>query len=75
MGESLHGFHKTLLEWNRMDTILMVVDRFSKLAKMAPTKTIATFDSTKKFFDMWARHHGMPKFTVNDRNAKFMAGL
>lgn len=75
MGESLHGFHKTLLEWNKMDTILMVVNRLSKLAKMVPTKTIATFDSTKNFFDMWAKHHGMPKFIVSDRNAKFTAGL
>lgn len=40
---------------NGMDVILMVVDRFSKLAKMAQTKTIATtFDSAKLFFDTWA---------------------
>ncbi len=35
-------FMMQLLEWNGMDIILMVVDQFSKLAKMVPTKTIAT---------------------------------
>jgi hypothetical protein len=60
MGESFHGFYNTLLEWNRMDTILMVIDQFSKLVKMVLTKIITTFDSTKSFFDMWVRHHGMP---------------
>jgi hypothetical protein len=58
-----------------MDAILIVVNQFSKLAKMAPTKTIMTFDSTKLFFDMWVKHHGMPQFIVSDRNAKFTMGL
>jgi hypothetical protein len=38
-----------------MDTILVVVDQFSKLAKMVATRmTITTFDiTTKMFFDVW----------------------
>jgi hypothetical protein len=35
-------FMTQLLEWNGIDVILMVVDRFSKLEKMAPIKTITT---------------------------------
>jgi hypothetical protein len=55
-----------------MDAILVVVNQFSKLAKMAPTKTIATtFDLAKLFFDMWVKHHMMLQFFVSDRYAKF----
>ncbi len=53
-------FMTQLPEWNGMDAILVVVNRFSKLAKMAPTKTIITFNLAKLFFNMWVRHHGMP---------------
>jgi len=57
---------------NGMDAILVVVDRFSKLAKMAPIKTIATtFDLVKLFFDMWVRHHMMLQFIISVRYAKF----
>jgi hypothetical protein len=65
-------FMTHLLEWNGMDAILVVVNQFRKLAKMAPIKTIATtFDSTKLFFDMWVKHHRMPQFIINDKNVKF----
>jgi hypothetical protein len=57
----LMEFMTHLLEWNGMDTILVVVNQFCKLAKMAPTKTIATtFDSVKLLFNMWVKHHRMP---------------
>jgi hypothetical protein len=50
----------------------MIVDQFSKLAKLTPIKMIrTTFDSTKLFFDMWVRHHGMPQFIMSDKDAKF----
>jgi hypothetical protein len=58
-----------------MDAILVVVDQFYKLAKMAPTKTIATFDSAKLFFDMWVKHHWMPQFIISDRDTKFTIGF
>jgi hypothetical protein len=35
-------FMTQLFKWNGIDAILMVVDQFSKLAKMAPTKMITT---------------------------------
>jgi len=66
-------FMTQLPKWNGMDVILVVVDRFSNLVKMAPPKTIVTtFDSVKLFFDMWVKHHRMPQFIVNDKNAKFI---
>jgi hypothetical protein len=66
-------FMMQLPKWNGMDAILVVVNWFSKLAKMVPTKTTATtFDLKKLFFDMWVRHHGMPQLIINDRNTKFM---
>jgi hypothetical protein len=54
-------FMTQLFKWNKMDAILMVVDRLSKLVKMVPTKMITViFDLVKLFFDMWVRHHKMP---------------
>jgi len=45
-------FMTCLLEWERM--IFVVVDKFLKLAKFAPTQTNATIvGTTKLFFDMW----------------------
>jgi hypothetical protein len=59
-----------------MYVILMVVDQFFKLAKMALMKmTMIIFDSMKLFFDMWVRHHGMLQFIINDRDAKFTMGF
>ncbi len=69
-------FITQLLKWNEMDAILVVVNQFSKLAKMVPRKTIATtFDSTKLFFDMWIRHHVMLQFIISDRDVKFMTSF
>jgi hypothetical protein len=53
-------FMTQLPKWNGMDAILVVVDKFSKLAKVAPIKMITTFDSAKLFFNMWVKHHGIP---------------
>jgi hypothetical protein len=39
--------------WEKKDVILVVVDRFSKLAKFGTTKTTATtLETTTFFFDM-----------------------
>jgi hypothetical protein len=40
-------------KWNGTDAILVIINRFSKFAKMVPTKMIVTtFDMVKMFFDM-----------------------
>jgi hypothetical protein len=55
---------------NEMDTILVVVNQFSKSVKIIITKmVVTTFDSTKLFFNMWVRHHMMLQFIVIDRDA------
>jgi hypothetical protein len=77
MENCFHRFHDLVaqVEWD-MDAILMVIDRFFKLAKMVPTKTIViTFDLSKLLFDMWVMHHGMLQFIINNRNVKFMTGF
>jgi hypothetical protein len=39
--------------WEKKDVILMVIDKFSKLAKFGTTKTTATITKiTTLFFDM-----------------------
>jgi hypothetical protein len=54
------------------DIILLVVDSFSKVTKFGPTKTTTTIaETTTLFFNMWVKHHGMPKVIVSDRDAKF----
>jgi hypothetical protein len=59
-----------------MDAILVVINQFSKMVKMAPTKMIATtFNLAKLFFDMWVMHHGMPQFIISHKDAKFMMGF
>jgi len=69
-------FMTQLPKWNITNTILVVVNQFCKLAKMAPTKAITTtFDLIKLYFDMWVRHHEMPQFIVSDKDAKFTAGF
>jgi transposase InsO family protein len=53
---------------------LVVVDKFSKLVKFAPTQTnTMTTGMAKLFFDMWVWHNGMPKIIVSDRDVKFMS--
>ncbi len=59
-----------------MDTILILINRFFKLAKMVPTKAnVITFDSLNLFFNMWVRHHGMLQFIVSEKDVKFMSGF
>ncbi len=58
--ESVSMYFMTQLpKWNGMDAILMVVNQFSKLPKMAPTMIVIILDLVKLFFYMWIRHHGM----------------
>jgi hypothetical protein len=55
------------LEWERINAIFMVVDKFSKLAKFALTQiNTTTTGTTKLIFDMWVRHNGMLEVIVID---------
>jgi hypothetical protein len=54
------------------DAIMVVVDRFSKMAHFIPTKESATAQETGRlFFTHVFKHHGLPKDIVSDRNPKF----
>jgi hypothetical protein len=54
------------------DAIMVVVDRFNKMAHFIPTKESATAQETGKlFFTHMIKHHGLPKDIVSDRNPKF----
>jgi hypothetical protein len=55
-------FMTCLLEWEGMDAIFVVVNRFLKLIKFALTQTNAMVAGmTKLFFDMWVWNKGMPE--------------
>jgi hypothetical protein len=56
------------------DSILVVVDRFSKMACFIPLKTTATAkDVADLVFAHVFRHWGMPKTMLSDRDPKFIA--
>jgi hypothetical protein len=54
------------------DAIMVVVDRFNKMAHFIPTKDEAMAQETGRlFFSHIFNHHGLPKDIVSDRNPKF----
>jgi transposase InsO family protein len=54
------------------DAIMVVVDRFSKMAHFIPTKDEATAQETGRlFFTHVFKLHGLPKDIVSDRDPKF----
>jgi hypothetical protein len=54
------------------DAIMVVVDRFSKMAHFIPIKESATAQETKRlFFTHVFKHHGFPKDIVSDQDPKF----
>jgi hypothetical protein len=54
------------------DAIMVVVDRFSKMAHFIPTKDSATAQEMGRlFFTHVFKHHGLPKDIVSDRDPKF----
>ncbi len=54
------------------DAIMVVVDRFSKMAHFIPTKESATTQEMGRlFFTHMFKHHGLLKDIVSNRNPKF----
>jgi len=49
------------------DAIMVVVDRFCKIAHFIPTKDEATVQETGRLL----KHHGLPKDIMSDRDPKF----
>ncbi len=52
------------------DTILVVVNEFSKLVKFEPIKTTMS-NTIRLFIDMLVKYNGMPKVIVSDHVGKF----
>ncbi len=54
------------------DAIMVVVDRFSKMAHFIPTKESVTAQETGRlFFTHVFKHHGLPRDIVSNRDPKF----
>ena len=54
------------------DSILVIVDRFSKIAHFIPySKTFNASRVAKLVFNKIVRLHGLPKTIVSDRDVKF----
>jgi len=65
------GLSKTL---RKHDSVLDVVDRFSKMAHFLPcSRTSDTSRVAKIFFDGVIKLYGLPKNIVSDRNIKFIS--
>ena len=65
-------FMTDLPECQRFDAIMVVVDRFTKMAHFTPcTKTITSEQCVDMFIDRVVRHHGIPENIITDRGAVF----
>jgi hypothetical protein len=65
-------FMVSLLPSRGFDAIMVVVDRFSKMAHFIPTKDSAIAQETGRlFFTHIFKHHGLSKDIVSDRDLKF----
>jgi hypothetical protein len=57
----------------REDSILVLINKFSKLAKFGPIETIVmTMEITKLILSMWVKHNGMLNVIINGHDEKFM---
>ena len=61
-----------LLESEGFNSILVVVDWFSKEVEFIPcTKNVSTLDTTKLYLRHVWKHHGLPTGIVSDRGPQF----
>ena len=65
-------FIMDLPESEGFDSILVVVDRFSKEVEFIPcTKSVSALDTTKLYLRHVWKHHGLPTGIVSDRGPQF----
>ena len=59
---------------NSFDSILVVVDRLTKMAHFIPCKkTSSSEDTTRFFLNNVYRYHGLPDDIVSDRGTQFVS--
>jgi hypothetical protein len=69
-------FITDLPESQSYDAILVIVDRFSKMAHFIPcTKTTSTYDLAQMFIKEIIRIHGLPYDITSDRGPQFVSQL
>ena len=67
-------FMTHLPESKGFNSIMVVVDRVSKMAHFVPTGDTATAQEVGRlYFDKVVKHHGMQKNIISDRDPKFMS--
>jgi hypothetical protein len=67
MGKCVHGFHGEFATIKGIFAIMVVMDRFSKVAHFIPTKESAMAQEMGRlFFTHVFKHHGFPKDIVSD---------
>ena len=60
--------------FRKHDSILVVVDRFSKMAHFLPySKTSDAFKIAKLYFDEIVKFYGLPKTIVSYRDVRFIS--
>jgi len=61
---------------NKNNSILVVIDRLTKMAHFLPTTTnITSKETAQLFFNNIVRLHGYPKSIISDRDSKFTASF
>jgi hypothetical protein len=69
-------FITSLPELQGYNVILVMVDRFSKLAYILPTvATAIALETAELFFNAWRRHHGLPRVIVSDQDPKYTSAF
>ena len=59
---------------NNFDSIMVVVDRLTKIAHFIPTVTTVTaYEVAELFMREIFKHHGIPREIISDRDRKFMS--
>ena len=61
---------------SKHDAILVVADKFTKMAHFIPTTTKITAPETAKLiFDKIVRFHGLPSVIISDRYTRFTSNI